>query len=96
MSSLEPINIPMVGVSLSKFNSLDEQFQVYVIMTFIFIILIIFIGYMIYLSRLQNSEVDYMNTLYPSVDGNLRPINSSDTDCSANLYDYYIKSAYNA
>jgi hypothetical protein len=81
---------------LSKLKSLDEEFQVYIIMTFIFIILIIFIGYMIYLSRLQNSEKDFMNNLYPSINGNLRPITSSDPDCSGNLFDYYIKTAYNA
>jgi hypothetical protein len=37
-----------------------------------------------------------MNNLYPSIDGNLRPITSGDPDCSGNLYDYYIKTAYNA
>jgi hypothetical protein len=81
---------------LSQIKSLDENFQSYMIITFTMIILIIFVGYMIYLSRLQNSEVSYMNDLYPSVDGNIRPITSSDPDCSGNLYDYYIKTAYNA
>ena len=81
---------------LSKINSLDEAFQTYVIMAFIAIILIIFIGYMIYLNRLENSECDFMNSLYPSVNGNIRSITSSDPDCSGNLFDYYIKTAYNA
>jgi len=81
---------------LSKLKSLDEDFQSYMVMIFIGIILIIFIGYLIYLSRLQNAECDYMNNLYSSVDGNIRPINSSDPDCSGNLFDYYIKTAYNA
>lgn len=81
---------------LSTIKNLDEDFQVYMIMVFISIILIIFIVYMIYLSRLQKSEVGYMNSLYPSINGNLRPITSSDPDCSGNLFDYYIKTAYNA
>lgn len=81
---------------LSQINSLDEDFQLYMIYAFILVILIFFIGYMIYLSRLQRGEVSYMNSLYPSVDGNLRPINSGDPDCSGNLYDYYIKTASNA
>lgn len=81
---------------LSAIKSMDEDFQVYMITIFTFLILIIFIGYMIYLSRLQNSEVNYMNNLYPSVNGNLRPLSSSDPDCSGNLFDYYIKTAYNA
>lgn len=81
---------------LSQIKSLDENFQTYLIMAFTFVILIIFIGYLIYISRLQNAECDYMNNLYSSVDGNIRPITSSDPDCSGNLYDYYIKTAYNA
>lgn len=80
---------------LSQIKKLDEDFQVYIILAFIFIILIIFIMYIIYLSRLKNSECDYMNTLYPTVDGNIRPITANDPDCSGNLYDYYIKTAYN-
>jgi hypothetical protein len=81
---------------LSAIKNLDEDFQVYMIMAFTFLVLIIFIGYMIYLSRLQNNECDYMNSLYPSVNGNIRPITSGDPDCSGNLFDYYIKTAYNS
>jgi hypothetical protein len=81
---------------LSQIKSLDTDFQSYMIITFTLIIIIIFICYMIYLSRLENATCDYMNNLYSSVDGNLRPITSSDPDCSGNLFDYYIKTAYNA
>jgi hypothetical protein len=81
---------------LSQIKSLDEDFQSYMIIAFAFIILIIFIVYLIYISRLKNAECDYMNNLYPSVDGNIRSITSSDPDCSGNLYDYYIKTAYNS
>ena len=81
---------------LSAIRKMDENFQSYMIMAFTFIILIIFVGYMIYLSRLQNNECNYMNNLYPSIDGNIRPITSGDPDCSGNLFDYYIKTAYNA
>ncbi len=81
---------------LSKLQSLDENFQSYMILGFTLIILIIFIGYLIYLSKLQNSECNYMNNLYSTLDGNIRPITSSDPDCSGNLYDYYVKTAYNA
>ena len=54
------------------------------------------IGYVIYLTRLNSSECSYMNNLYSAVNGKIRPITSSDPDCSGNLYDYYIKTAYNA
>jgi len=56
----------------------------------------IFVLYMIYLSRLKGSECDYMNDMYSSVDGGIKPISSSDPDCSGNLFDYYVKTAYNA
>lgn len=81
---------------LSQIKSLDENFQTFMIISFTLIILIIFIGYMIYLSKLEGKEVNYMNNLYSSVDGNLRPITSNDSDCDYNLFDYYIKTAYNA
>jgi hypothetical protein len=81
---------------LSQIKSLDENFQSFMVISFALIIIIIFIGYMIYLSRLQKNEVSYMNNLYPSVDGNIRAITSGDPDCSGNLFDYYIKTAYNA
>lgn len=81
---------------LSQIKSLDEDFQSFIIISITLIVLIIFIFYMIYLSSLQNRECDYMNSLYPSVDGNIVPINSSDPDCSGNLFNYYIKTAYNA
>jgi hypothetical protein len=68
----------------------------YVIVVITLIISILYISYMIYMSRLQSSECTYMNSLYPSVDGDLRPITSNDSDCSGNLFDYYIKTAYNA
>lgn len=81
---------------LSKLKSLDEEFQSYMIMALIFIILIIFIGYMIYLSKLESRECDYMNNLYSAVNGNIRPISDNDPECKYNLYDYYIKTAFNA
>lgn len=81
---------------LTQIKNLDENFQVYMVFTFTFIILIVFIGYMIYLSRLQSKEVSYMNDLYPSVNGNIRSISSSDPDCSGNLFDYYIKTSFNS
>jgi hypothetical protein len=81
---------------LSAIKNMNEDFQSYIILAFIFVLLIIIVGYIIYLRRLEASECDYMNTLYPSVDGNLKPISANDPDCSGNLFDYYIKTAYNA
>ena len=81
---------------LSSITNMKEDFVSYIIMAFIFVILIIIVVYIIYIRRLENSECDYMNTLYPSLDGNIRSMSSNDPDCKYNLYDYYIKTAYNA
>jgi hypothetical protein len=81
---------------LASFHQMDDQFRSFVILCFTFLVLVLFIGYLIYISRLDSSEVSYMNTLYPSLDGNIRAIQSGDPDCSGNVYDYYIKTAYNA
>ena len=59
------------------------------------LIIIVFLGgllFFLYMGSLQSRECDSMNLLYPSIDGHLRSI---DSDCSGNLYDYYIKSAFN-
>jgi len=90
MSNTFPTN------NLMDLRNIDETFQSYAIIIFIFIILILFIGYMIYLSKLNNREISYMNSLYPSINGNLKSITANDEDCSGNLFDYYIKTAYNA
>jgi hypothetical protein len=90
------MSTPQTTDYLSSLKQMDENFVAYMIIAFIFIILIFMIGYIIYLTRLKNSECDYMNSLYPSVNGKIRAISSNDPDCSGNLFDYYIKTAYNA
>jgi hypothetical protein len=37
-----------------------------------------------------------MNQLYPKVNGSIKPINKNDPQCSGKLYDYFIKTAFNA
>mgnify|MGYP003347517261 CR=1 FL=1 len=37
-----------------------------------------------------------MNDIYGSLDGNIRSINVNDENCSYNLNEYYVKTAYNA
>ena len=90
------MTIPEKPDYLSSLKQMDEQFVAYMIIAFILILLIFMIGYIIYLTKLKNRECDYMNSLYPSVDGKIRAISSNDPDCSGNLYDYYIKTAYNS
>ena len=81
---------------LSNLKDMDENFASYMIIGFTLILLVLAIWYIIYLTKLNNSNTNYMNDLYPSVDGNIRPISANATDSSGCLYDYYIKTAYNA
>jgi hypothetical protein len=81
---------------LSAIKNMNEDMQSYMILALIFVILAIFIGYMIYLTQLEGKEVNFMNNLYSSIDGFIKPISGNDNDLSYSLYDYYIKTAYNA
>jgi hypothetical protein len=81
---------------LSIIQNMDENTISLIIAGFTTIIIIFYIWHIVYINGLQKSECNYMNSLYPSVDGNLRPITDSDPDCRDRLSDYYIKTAYNA
>jgi hypothetical protein len=76
-------------------SNLDEKFQTYLLFMIIIIIVICYLCYLSYLARLQTSECNYMNNLYSEVDGYIAPIFKS-SDYSYKLFDYYIKTAYNA
>lgn len=77
-------------------NKMSDDFIGYLVLALISIILLIFISYIIFLRRLRSRQCDFMDTLYPSVNGYIRPLNPNDSDCSGALYDYYIKTAFNA
>ena len=72
-----------------------ENFVSFVIFIVIALIVIMVVIYIIYLTRLNTSECNMMTSLYGTLDNKLTSINPSDPDCSGNLYDYYIKTAYN-
>lgn len=76
-------------------SNLDETFQTYFLFMIIIILVLVYLGYLSYLARLQKSECEYMSKLYPSVDGYIASISNS-SDYSHKLFDYYIKTAYNA
>ena len=77
-------------------SNLDETFQTYLLFMIITILVLMYLGYLLYLARLQKRECDYMNTLYPDVNGYIVPISAKNNDYSYKLFDYYIKTAYNA
>jgi len=76
--------------------NLDSDFTSYIINAITVIIIILYIWHIVYMNGLQKTECSNMNSLYPKVAGDLRPISSNDSDCSGKLFDYYIKTAYNA
>jgi len=76
--------------------NLDSGVTSYIINAITVIIIILYIWHIVYMNGLQKTECSNMNSLYPKVAGDLRPISSNDSDCSGKLFDYYIKTAYNA
>ena len=81
---------------LNTLQNLSEGFVSYMILAMILLILFIVVLYIIRISKLNRTECNYMDTLYPSVNGNISPITSGVADLSGNFYDYYVKTAYNA
>jgi len=84
------------NLNLNAIYNMNEDFVSYFILALILIIVISYVSYMIYLTTLVSKECNYLNMLYPSIDGNIKSISPSISDCSGNLYDYYIKTAFNA
>ena len=96
VSNMEPKNLMDPQNIMNVMMNLQDDFVTYMILTLILILVILIIVYFINLTKLQTKECNYMTNLYGTLDGYIRPITSSDPDCSGNLYDYYIKTAYNA
>jgi hypothetical protein len=94
-NELKYMNLNVTG-AVAATKSLDGDYSSFIILAIAFVVLTIFIVYMIHINRLQKRECNYMNTLYPNVNSNIVSINPSDPDCSGNLFDYYVQSAYNA
>lgn len=82
--------------TLNNFTNMNEDFVSNMVLGFILFIAILMIIYIIYLTKLEKRECDYMTDMYSVLDGNLKSLNASDSDCSGNLSEYYIKTAYNA
>ena len=88
--------MPQTTDYLSAFKRTDDNFQSSMVILLIFLIVIGYVSYVVYLSRLKGNNCSYMDSLYPSLNGNIKPVSSNDENCSYNLFDYYIKTAFNA
>jgi hypothetical protein len=82
--------------ALSGIKNMKEDFVSYIILGFILLLVILMIVYIIYITKLPTRQCDYMNNIYSTLNGNIRSISASDQDCSGNLNEYYVKTAYNA
>jgi len=80
----------------SVITNLKEDFVSYMILAMILLILITIISYTYYVINLNRTDCNFINNLYPTVNGNITPISESNTDLNGNLYDYYMKTAFNA
>jgi hypothetical protein len=58
--------------------------------------IIVYVIFAIKYTNLSSRECANMNNVYSSLNGNIKSINSNDVDCSGNLCQYYIMTAYNA
>lgn len=82
--------------NLNAIAETREEFISYAILGFTLILIIITILYIIFKRGQKKRQTDRMDSLYPSSNGEIRPINENDENCKYNFYDYYIKTAYNA
>lgn len=89
-SSSTPTNI------VDSIMNLEEDFVSNMVFVFIVFILFLTMIYILKTRNLKQKECSYMNNLYPSINGYIRPISKSNSDHKYNFYDYYIKTAYNA
>jgi hypothetical protein len=82
--------------NLNAIMDTKEEFVSYAILAFTLILIFITIFYIVFKRGQMNRETDRMDDLYPSNNGEIRPINETDPNCKFKFYDYYIKTAYNA
>lgn len=78
-------------------NPIEENFISYILFVIILLLIICIIIYYVYILRLDANECSFMNNIYSSLDGYIKSMTPETvSDCSGNLRDYYIKTAFNA
>lgn len=78
---------------LEKAKSTPKETYLVIFLIGLFLALVIwYLTIKVSINTKQSRECDYINELYPSTSNRIRSIG---TDISGNLYDYYIKTAYN-
>ena len=93
-SSSSPTNNKMFSMEdIAKMNNKNTGTYLVVI---IVVVLVLYGLYNYYIYTLNGRNCDFMSSTYSDLDGHIVPISKSDPDCSGNMFDYYIKTAYNA
>ena len=85
--------------NVRNFNMQELLLKENLVSFFLFILIIIIIicclVYYFYMRNLVSKECSNMDKLYSGLNAKIHSLNPSDADCSGNLRDYYIKTAYN-
>ena len=81
---------------LNYINNLKESTVTLILVIIIFIVILISLIYYFYMRNLPTKECNAMDTLYSTLNGKIKSINSADPECGYLFRDYYIKSAYNS
>ena len=66
-----------------------------IILIIVIVVLISALGYYLYITGLRSRECTFMNNIYGTLNTRIKPVNTTSKECSYNLQDYYIKTAYN-
>lgn len=81
---------------MNYMDNLKESTIVLILVVIIFIVILVSLIYYFYMRNLPINECNQMDTLYGTLNGKLKSINSADPECGYLFRDYYIKTAYNA
>jgi len=80
---------------MNAIKKLNENFVTYMLFAMIILIVIIILWYYFYMRNLVNRECSAMDSLFSTLNGSIKTLNSSDPNCKYTFKDYYIKTAYN-
>lgn len=83
---------PDVKQMMANLKAATSSNMVYVVCGIIMTIMLL---YAIYYKLLENRECNALDDMYPSLNSNIRSLDSTDPDCQYALRDYYIKTSFN-
>jgi len=80
---------------MNAIKNLNENFVTYMLFAMIILFVIIILWYYFYMRNLVNRECSVMDSLFSTLNGSVKSLNSTDPNCKYTFKDYYIKTAYN-